>query len=107
MRAEVLFVNTKEVPMKWGTKNAINLPAAGLPGGMPIRAFGTYNCYVADDMVLIERIAGIKKQFSVDEVRERYGYGSLQRALVRTDPALGGIDPTSHTIHPVGFVHGG
>ena len=71
MRAEVLFVNTKEVPMKWGTKNAINLPAAGLPGGMPIRAFGTYNCYVADDMVLIERIAGIKKQFSVDEVRER------------------------------------
>lgn len=44
MRAEVLFVNTKEVPMKWGTKNAINLPAAGLPGGMPIRAFGTYNC---------------------------------------------------------------
>ena len=44
---------------------------------------------------------------AVDEVRERYGYGSLQRALVRTDPALGGIDPTSHTIHPVGFFNGG
>ncbi len=71
MRAEVLFVNTKEVPLKWGTKNAINLPAPGLPGGMPIRAFGTYNCYVADDLVLIEKIAGIKKQFSVDEVKER------------------------------------
>lgn len=44
---------------------------------------------------------------AVDEVRERYGYGSLQRALVRTDPALGGIDLTSHTIHPVGFFNGG
>lgn len=26
---------------------------------------------------------------AVDEVRERYGYGSLQRALVRTDPGSG------------------
>lgn len=71
MRAEVLFINTKEVPMKWGTKNAINLPAAGLPGGLPIRAFGTYNCYVADHMILIEKIAGVKKQFSVNDVKER------------------------------------
>lgn len=71
MRAEVLFINTKEVPMKWGTKNAINLPAPGLPGGLPIRAFGTYNCYVADHAVLIEKIAGVKKQFAVGDVRER------------------------------------
>lgn len=71
MRAEVLFINTKEIPMKWGTKNAINLPAAGLPGGLPIRAFGTYNCYVADHMVLIEKIAGVKKQFAIGDVKER------------------------------------
>lgn len=71
MRAEVVFINTKEIPMKWGTKNAINLPAVGLPGGMPIRAFGTYNCYVADALVLIEKIAGIKQQFTIDEVKER------------------------------------
>ncbi len=44
---------------------------------------------------------------AVDGVRERYGYGSLQRARVRTDPALGSIDPTSHTIHPVGYFNGG
>ena len=71
MRAEVLFINTKEVPMKWGTKNAINLPAQGLPGGLPIRAFGTYNCRVADHAILIEKIAGVKKQFAIGEVRER------------------------------------
>ena len=32
MRAEVVFINTKELLCKWGTKNAINLPAPGLPG---------------------------------------------------------------------------
>ena len=40
MRAEVLFVNTKEFNVNWGTKNPIAIPAANLPGGMPIRAFG-------------------------------------------------------------------
>lgn len=71
MRAEVLFINTKEFTVNWGTKNAINIPAQGLPGGMPIRAFGNFNCKVADHAVLIEKIAGIKKQFTVEEIRER------------------------------------
>ncbi len=71
MRAEVLFINTKEIPMKWGTKNPVNIPTPGLPGGMPIRAFGTYNCYVADHMLLIDKIAGVKQQYTVDDVRDR------------------------------------
>ena len=40
MRVEVLFVNTKEFTIKWGTQNAINIPTKELPGGMPIRANG-------------------------------------------------------------------
>lgn len=71
LRAEVLFINTKEIPMKWGTKNPISMPAEGLPGGLPIRAYGTYNCRIDDYMVLIEKIAGIKRQFTVEEVRDR------------------------------------
>lgn len=71
MRAEVLFVNTKEYTVKWGTKNAISIPAPGLPGGMPIRAFGTFNCKVADYITLIDKIAGIKKQYVVDDIKER------------------------------------
>lgn len=71
MRAEVLFINTKEFTINWGTKNAINIPAQGLPGGMPIRAFGNFNCKVSDHAVLIEKIAGIKKQFTVEEVKDR------------------------------------
>lgn len=71
LRAEVLFINTKEIPMKWGTKNPISMPAEGLPGGLPIRAYGTYNCRIDDYMVLIEKIAGIKRQFTVEDVRDR------------------------------------
>jgi membrane protease subunit (stomatin/prohibitin family) len=71
LRAEVLFINTKEITVKWGTKNAIMVPAAGLPGGMPIRAFGNFSLKIADHDILIEKIAGIKQQFTVEEVKER------------------------------------
>ena len=71
MRAEVLFINTKEVTVKWGTKNAINIPAPGLPGGMPIRAFGVMACKVDNYNVFIDKIAGIKQQYNIDDVKER------------------------------------
>ncbi len=71
LRAEVLFVNTREFNVKWGTKNAINLPAPNLPGGMPVRAFGTFQFKASDYMKLIENVAGVKQQFTVDEVKER------------------------------------
>ena len=31
LRCEVLFVNTKEFTVKWGTKNAINIPTSKVP----------------------------------------------------------------------------
>ena len=71
LRAEVLFINTKELLVKWGTKNAINLPAPGLPGGMPIRAFGTFNCRIAEHDVVIDKLAGIRQIYTVDDVKER------------------------------------
>ena len=71
VRAEVLFINTKEFTLKWGTKNAVNLPAPGLPAGMPIRAFGTFSCQISDYDTFIEKIAGIKNQYNVEEIKER------------------------------------
>lgn len=71
MRVEVLFVNTKEFTVKWGTKNAINIPAVGLPGGMPIRANGTFQFKVNDYISLIDKIAGIKNQYLVEDVKIR------------------------------------
>ena len=81
LRAEVLFINTKEVLVKWGTKNALNLPAQGLPGGMPIRAFGTFNCKIADHAVVIDKLAGIRQMYTVDDVKERI-IASLDQLLM-------------------------
>ena len=44
---------------------------------------------------------------AMDHLRHRYGYMSIQRAIVRTDPLLAGINPVDdHTIHPVGYFAG-
>ena len=71
MRVEVLFVNTKEFTVKWGTKNAINIPTPQLPGGMPIRAIGTFNFKVNDYIALIDKIAGIKSSYLVEDIKIR------------------------------------
>ncbi len=71
IRAEVLFINTKEFLVRWGTKNPIAIPTPSLPGGMPIRAFGTFTFKVSDYIGLIDKVAGIKQSYTVDDVRER------------------------------------
>ena len=43
---------------------------------------------------------------AMDELRRRYGYLSIQRAIVQLDPLLAGVDPSQHTIHPVGYFAG-
>lgn len=70
MRAEVLFINTKQFNIKWGTPKPVRIQAPGLPGGLPIRANGTFDVKIGDYLVFIEKIAGVKKQYSIEEVRE-------------------------------------
>lgn len=44
---------------------------------------------------------------AVDRLRQRYGYRSIQRARLFTDPLLGAINPRDdHTVHPVGYFGG-
>lgn len=71
MRAEVLFINTKEFTAKWGTQNAINIPTPTLPGGMPIRANGAFTFKVTDYVKLIDKIAGVRNSYLVEDVRLR------------------------------------
>ncbi len=82
LRAEVLFINTREFTVRWGTQNAINLPVQGLPGGMPIRAYGIYTCKVSDYNVLIEKVAGVQKTFTIDDVKTRLS-GSADQLLMK------------------------
>lgn len=50
------------------------------------------------------RIKWEKIDRTADELRTRYGYACLQRAILGTDPQLGAINPKDdHTVHPVGF----
>ena len=77
------FLSTlKEFTMKWGTKQAVNLPTEALPGGMPIRANGTFQFKVGDYQMLIDKVAGVKKQYTTDEVRERV-LSMLNQLLLR------------------------
>ncbi|MBP1994125.1 SPFH domain-containing protein [Paenibacillus eucommiae] len=71
MRVEVLFVNTKEFTVKWGTQNPVLIPTPLLPGGMPIRANGTFNFKVNDYVTLIDKIAGMKDSYLVEDVKIR------------------------------------
>ncbi len=71
MRAEVLFINTKEFLIKWGTKSPVNIPAPNMPGGLPIRANGTLAFKVDDYIALIDKIAGVKQQYNVEDVKLR------------------------------------
>ena len=41
-----------------------------------------------------------------DEIRSRFGYFSIQRAFMKQDEKLAGLDALSHTVHPVGYFHG-
>ncbi|MCD1258569.1 SPFH domain-containing protein [Paenibacillus athensensis] len=71
MRVEVLFVNTKEFTVMWGTRNPVLLPAPQLPGGLPIRANGTLQFKVNDYVTLIDKIAGMKDSYLVEDVKLR------------------------------------
>lgn len=71
MRVEVLFVNTKEFTVKWGTKNVINIPSPSLPGGIPIRANGTFQFKVMDYVKLIDQVAGVRDSYLVKDIRLR------------------------------------
>ncbi|MBQ5951975.1 MAG: SPFH domain-containing protein [Lachnospiraceae bacterium] len=82
LRAEILFVNTKEFTVKWGTKSAVMLPVESLPGGMPIRAYGIFTCKVVDYLTLIEKIAGVRRQYTVEELRDRV-IGQLDPLLMK------------------------
>ncbi|WP_026908028.1 SPFH domain-containing protein [Paucisalibacillus globulus] len=71
LRVEVIFINTKKFNVKWGTRNSINIPTPTLPGGLPIRANGTFDFQVNDYIALIDNIAGVRDRYLVDDVKIR------------------------------------
>lgn len=101
MRVEVLFINTKEFTVRWGTGNPINIPAPGFPGGMPIRANGTFNFTVSDYIALIDKIAGVRDKYLVDDVKIRITSvldGLLMKWITREGKDMFNLQSNSHEI---------
>ncbi|MFI3252120.1 MAG: SPFH domain-containing protein [bacterium] len=82
MRVEVLFVNTKQFEVKWGTKNPILIPTPQLPGGMPIRSNGNFFFQVTDYINLIDNFAGMADEFFVTDIQSRIS-SSLDQLLMK------------------------
>lgn len=103
LRAEVIFINTKQFTIRWGTKNPVRIPAPqlNLPGGLPIRSNGTFVIEISDYIPFIANIAGVKQQYSIDEVKERV-MGMLDGLLVKWITKVGGdIFNLSSQIMPI------
>ena len=83
-RIEAVFVNTKDILQNWGTRSPINIEFPGLPGGIPVRANGNFVCHVDEEKypVLVENIAGIQTEFTVEDLRERL-LGSIEQSLMQ------------------------
>jgi len=71
MRAEVYFVNAKELLLPWGTRQRIMMPSPDVPSGIPIGCNGNLIIEFRDYLTFITKIAGVKDTFSLEDISER------------------------------------
>lgn len=71
LRAEVYFVNAKELLLPWGTRQRIMIPTPEVPTGIPIGCNGNMVIEFRDYMKFIEKVAGVRASYSLDEISER------------------------------------
>ena len=75
MRAEVYFINTKELTLNWGTRQRIMIPTPEVPTGIPVGMNGNvvvkFGENSEDYKSFITNIAGVRDAFTVDDISER------------------------------------
>lgn len=89
MRAEVYFVNAKELLLKWGTRQRIMIPTAEVPSGIPVGCNGNLIIEFRDYQKFISKVAGVKSTYSLDDISERI-MGEI--GPIVTEAILGGAD---------------
>lgn len=71
IKADVYFVNTKQMTaQKWGTNNPIMLRDADF-GNVRIRAFGVFSFRVKNAKVFMEQVFGTKNSFTTEEAYQQ------------------------------------
>ena len=83
---------------------------------MPSLGMITINALAASDEVLIpveasylpiKGLQQLEKLYrTVDEIRRRFGYFSIQRAAMYQNKVLSHLDAGTHTVHPHSYFHG-
>jgi membrane protease subunit (stomatin/prohibitin family) len=71
MRAEVYFVNAKQLLLPWGTRQRIMIPSPEVPSGIPIGSNGNLIVEFRDYLTFIKKVAGVKSTYSLDDISER------------------------------------
>ncbi len=71
MRAEVYFVNAKELTLPWGTRQRIMIPTPEVPSGIPIGMNGNLIVEFRDYQKFIDKVAGVKSSYTLDDISER------------------------------------
>lgn len=71
MRAEVYFVNAKELVLNWGTRQRIMIPTPEVPSGIPIGMNGNMVIEFRDYLTFIEKVAGVKSTYTLADVSQR------------------------------------
>lgn len=71
MRAEIYFVNCKELVLPWGTRQRIMIPTPEVPTGIPVGCNGNLIIEFRDYQRFINQVAGIKNTYTLEEVSSR------------------------------------
>jgi membrane protease subunit (stomatin/prohibitin family) len=71
MRAEVYFVNAKQLLLPWGTRQRIMIPTPEVPSGIPVGCNGNMVVEFRDYLTFIKKVAGVKSTYSLDDISER------------------------------------
>lgn len=71
LRAEVYFVNSKELLLNWGTRQRIMIPSPDVPSGIPVGCNGNLVVAFRDYQKFIDKIAGIKDKYTLEDISER------------------------------------
>lgn len=71
MRAEVYFVNAKELTLPWGTRQRIMIPTPEVPTGIPVGCNGNLILEFRDYQTFINKVAGVRETYSLEDVADR------------------------------------
>jgi membrane protease subunit (stomatin/prohibitin family) len=71
MRAEVYFVNSKQLLLPWGTRQRLMIPSPEVPSGIPVGCNGNLVVEFRDYLTFIKKVAGVKATYSLDDINER------------------------------------